>query len=362
MQRSLIISVAPLNDPPTFSLSSDSINVTDDASSKSMFALPGFVSELQLEPFVQPDLEQQVTFLVLPVPKHDTDDFGMFLSNPQVCNQGTLSFQTHPGEHGSREFSVQAVDDGGDAQGGAAASRLKYFTILISPPIVPKANFKIANTSRIITVHEDEFSSRDFIGEQVFSYASIDWEGLLLFTLEELETTNDALFGAAPTLDPKGRLIFRTACNQSGASVFEVKSSNGANTYSLGSVAITVVEVNDAPSFDMPLTLTILEDEPVCVWHGFAYNIMSEPGHHFQDLSFYVEFMDGSLDIFETSPRLYSDGTLSLRLKKHENGIAKFNAVLKDSGGVHAGGQDTLIDYVFEIYVLVVNDAPSFDF
>ena len=61
------ISVIPVNDKPVFLLSSNNIHVSEDDFSARTFTQPGFISESFLEPFSQLDLDQKVSFIVLPV-------------------------------------------------------------------------------------------------------------------------------------------------------------------------------------------------------------------------------------------------------------------------------------------------------
>ena len=149
------------------------------------------------------------------------------------------------------------------------------------------------------------------------------------------------------------------AANQSGVATISVTVNLvGGGTLS-DTFTVTVVSINDAPSFSIPSTQTILEDAGSTTIPNFASNVTAGPLEDAQSISFTVTVKTNP-GLFSVAPTISSSGTLTYTPAPNENGEALVSLILKDNGGTDNGGVDTSTEQTFTISVLPVNDAPTF--
>ena len=135
--------------------------------------------------------------------------------------------------------------------------------------------------------------------------------------------------------------------------------SDGSNTSAEETVTITVIPVNDEPSFTIGADESILEDageQTIIAWATeIDKGATNESG---QSLTFTVTHDNNNL--FSVPPQIDSSGTLTYTPALNANGVAKVSVVLSDDGGTDNGGDDTYAPQTFTITVVAVNDAPQF--
>lgn len=149
------------------------------------------------------------------------------------------------------------------------------------------------------------------------------------------------------------------AANQSGVATITVTVNLvGGGTLS-DTFTLTVVSINDAPSFSIPSTQTSLEDAGPITVPNFASNVSAGPLEDAQSISFTVTIKTNP-GLFSVAPAVSSSGTLTYTPAPNENGEALVSLILKDNGGTDNGGVDTSTEQTFTISVLPVNDAPTF--
>src|SRR5206468_2926747 len=93
--------------------------------------------------------------------------------------------------------------------------------------------------------------------------------------------TNGGLFSAGPAIDSAGTLTYTPAANANGfATISVVAKDNGGGTTDTSApqnFTITVLSVNDVPSFTVGPDQTVLEDAGQQVVNNFAKNISAGP-------------------------------------------------------------------------------------
>ena len=120
-------------------------------------------------------------------------------------------------------------------------------------------------------------------------------------------------------------------------------------------IAVSVVFVNDAPSFTAGADQTVDEDAGAQSVPGWATDIdANDPG---QTVSFTVG--NDNTALFQTQPAISSSGTLTYEPAADKYGVATVSVYLQDNGGIANGGDDTSDTVTFTITVNAVNDAPS---
>src|SRR5205823_7997739 len=120
---------------------------------------------------------------------------------------------------------------------------------------------------------------------------------------------------------------------------------------------VTVLSVNDVPSFTKGPDQTVLEDAVAQTVNNWATSISPGPGDEStQTVTFIVSNNNNAL--FQNQPALSSTGTLTYRPAANANGVATVTVQVQDSGGTANGGINTSAPQTFTITVTPVEDPP----
>jgi len=184
----------------------------------------------------------------------------------------------------------------------------------------------------------------------------------------ELEIDDPSLFLDGPSLSPDGTLTLTPGEDASGTAnlTLRLRDSGGAEQGGVDAspaqvVAITILPVNDAPSFTAGADLVVLEDAGAVTFPGWATSIRVGPDRELaegQTASFEVAVDDPSL-ILE-GPLLTPSGDLSFVPAADANGTVQLTITLRDTGGTANGGQDQSAVQTASLTIKPVNDAPGF--
>ena len=138
---------------------------------------------------------------------------------------------------------------------------------------------------------------------------------------------------------------------------YTIADSGGATDSS--SVRVTVLLVNDPPSFTVGPDQAVFEDAGGQAIPGWMRSIgPGATGESGQSVSFLVSNDNNGL--FSVQPAVASDGTLTYTPSADANGSATVSVRARDDGGTANGGVDTSAPQTFTIAVSAVNDPPSF--
>lgn len=347
--KSFNIRIKAINDPPVFTLGTDPIVVPEDCG---YYEETGWITGIS--PGGGSDEAGQMLTFVITVEDDNNDQF--FVQKPKIVfnnNIGSLLFEPGPDKNGEKRINVSLKDN----LGGTSAT--KTFTIKVEP-INDPPTFKL-NYEKL-TINEDQV-------QQPFSMASnidpgaddeTDQKTNLIFKL----TTNDPdLFSVQPSMNAEGVLTFQTGANKSGDCTIKVQLNDNQAENNLSveqSFILSIVNVNDAPTFIKGPDQTIKEDARVQYILNWATNITAgAPNESFQKLTFIVEATDTTM--FLVQPAVRNDGMLSYTPAPDAFGSTQVRVSLKDNGGTAYSGSDTSIAQSFGITILAVNDRPSFD-
>ncbi|NUQ63356.1 MAG: putative Ig domain-containing protein, partial [Pirellulales bacterium] len=154
-------------------------------------------------------------------------------------------------------------------------------------------------------------------------------------------------------------LLLNPAANASGTAIVTVTASDGMATTS-ADFLLSVISVNDAPSFTKGHNPAVNEDAGPQTLAGWAGGISAGPQNEStQTLSFLVTTDNDAL--FASRPALDpATGTLRYTPAANDFGSATVTVYLKDNGGIDRNGADTSSPQTFTVTVQSVNDAPSF--
>lgn len=175
-------------------------------------------------------------------------------------------------------------------------------------------------------------------------------------TAELVQTTaNGAL-----TFNPNGTFSYIPNPDYNGIETFTYRVRDRYNAASnIGTVTITVTDVNDSPDFTAASPSPISEDSGLRTINGWAqFNPGSgEPG---QGVDRYEVMGVGNPALFAVPPTISADGTLTYTPAPDMNGASSFQVRVQDTGGTSYGGVDVSTPSVFTIDVMAVNDPPTF--
>jgi hypothetical protein len=113
-------------------------------------------------------------------------------------------------------------------------------------------------------------------------------------------------------------------------------------------VIVTVLPVNDAPSFTVGANQAVSNAAGAQTVANFATNLSRGPANeNDQTLSFVVT--NNNNELFAVQPSIGSNGALTYTPAPGKTGAATVSVVLKDNGGTERGGQDSSITQTFTI-------------
>ena len=176
-----------------------------------------------------------------------------------------------------------------------------------------------------------------------------------------VSNNNNALFSVQPVIAADGTLSFTPAADTVGVATVTVQIHDNGSTAFFGddtsdaqTFTITVVPVNDPPSFTKGSDQTVLEDAGAQTVAGWATNISPGPNEASQIVTFTVTTNNDPL--FSVLPAVASNGTLTYTTAPNTNGSVTVTVTAVDN----SGGTNSSAPQTFTIDVTPVNDAPSF--
>jgi PKD repeat protein len=340
------IQIIPVNDSPSF-IKGDNVQVEEDSGERTISKwatdiMPGPANEYQ----------QQIEFFV------DCDQPSLFAQKPSVSAAGTLHFEPAPNISGMVLAWLYIKDNGGRENDGVDQSASQNFTIRISD----------ANDPPYFTAGESIEVTEDS-GQHVFENwitdisPGADDEGAQTLTFL---VTNDApqLFTIPPAIAPNGTLTFRLEPNASGNATLNIQlrdSGDKNNTSEIIQRYLTIIPINDAPSFVKGENISIMEDAGLQYYTNWATEILpGPPSESSQNIMFNLHVISQENLSFSRPPAISSDGHLTFEAYANSNGKAIVEVRVQDNGGTANNGVDTSITQNFEIEVVAINDPPEF--
>jgi Big-like domain-containing protein/cadherin-like protein len=340
------ITVAPVNDPPTF-LAGPTVNVLEDSGPKT---IANWVTSISPGP--SDESAQIVTFTVT------NNNNALFAVQPSVASNGTLTFTPAANQFGSATITIVAHDNGGTANGGNDTSAPQTSTINVNG-VNDEPSFVAGGNQ---TVNED--AGPQTVPGWATSISAGPNEGSQTLTFVT-SNNNNSLFSAQPSVAPNGTLTYTPAANANGSAIVSVyltdnggTANGGDDTSPTQTFTITVNAVNDAPSFTSGGNVTVLEDSGAysAAW---ATGISAGPANESSQTVTFAASNDNNA-LFTAQPSVSATGVLTFTVAANASGSATVTVSLSDNGGTANGGVDTSAPQTFIINVTPVNDEPSF--
>jgi hypothetical protein len=215
--QTFTITIAPVNDAPSFTKGTDQSVLEDNATQ----TVTGWASSISQGPS-----DESVQTLMFTV---TNDNHNLFGSQPDIdAATGTLTYTPAPDANGTATVTVTLSDSGGMANGGADMSPAQTFTITVTP-VNDAPAFDLAGSS--LTVGENT-------GEKIFA----NWAANISVGPPDEESTQAPSFNVIaddidlfttsgqPAISASGTLTFTPAASGSGSTMVSVTLTDGGGT------------------------------------------------------------------------------------------------------------------------------------
>ncbi len=348
--QTFTITVSSINDEPSFVKGANQI-ILEDAGAQTA---TNWATSISAGP---PDESSQLLTFTL-----SNDNTSLFSVQPSInAATGTLTYTPAANANGIANVSVILTDNGGTANGGDNTFATQTFTIAVTA-VNDEPSFVKGSDQNV-----NEGASAQTVsgwGTSISAGPSNESGQVLSFNTTN---NNNGLFSVQPSISSAGTLTYTLAANASGtATVTVVLSDNGGTAnggddiFASQTFSITVVSINNEPSFVKGANQTILEDAGPQSVTNWATSISAGPADESsQVLTFTVS--NTNTGLFLAQPTINSTtGTLTYTPTANANGLATVSVILTDNGGTINGGDDTFTTQTFTITVTSVNDQPSF--
>lgn len=356
------ITVGAINDAPSFTANNPPA-ADEDAGAQSVPNWAAFSAGPANES------AQTATYVV-----SNVSNPALFSTAPAVASNGTLTYTPAADATGAATFEVAVQDNGGTANGGVDSSASQMFTITLNA----------INDAPVLTIAGGPLGYAEeapaAIIDSVVTVADTDSENLTGATVQitgNYQNGEDVLsFVDTPTIigafNPTSGLLtltgndtvanyqaaLRAVTYQNtsltplpGNRIVTWIATDGVTPSAAGLTTITVLAVNDAPSFTVGPNPTSVEDSgarSVTIW-ATAMNA-GPVDESTQTLTFIVT-NNTNPSLFSAGPAVSPAGVLTYTLAPDAFGSADIAIVVKDDGGVLNGGVDTSAPQTFTITV-----------
>ncbi|MEK7705243.1 MAG: Ig-like domain-containing protein [Myxococcota bacterium] len=229
----LSITVDPVNDPPSFTAGANQ-SVSEDAGAQSV---SGWATNILAGP--ANEVTQIISFNV------SNDNNALFLVQPDVSSDGTLTYTPADNAYGVATVTVSAQDNGGTANGGSGTSPAQAFTITVTA----------LNDGLVVTSTAPTSATEDV--SYMYAAASSDVDGpALIWSVGGADTCGGSIDSGT------GSYTFTpTQSSPATCHVEVVACDGGTPEVCVGQdTLVTISAVNDAPTIAVPVSQTVMED------------------------------------------------------------------------------------------------------
>ncbi len=344
------IAITAVNDAPAITFAQATVTVLEDASAQSVTS---FVT-----PTVGPADESGQSITNYSVANNNT---ALFLVQPAVGLNGTLSFSPAANANGSATVTVIAEDDGGTANAGVNKTTNTFTIAITAVNDAPAITFAQAT----VTVLEDA-SAQSVTSFVTPTVGPVDESGQSI-TNYAVANDNTLLFSVQPAVALNGTLTFTPAANKNGSATVTVIAEEDGGTANAGvnkttnTFTIAITAVNDAPSLGFAqATVTVLEDAAAQSMSAFVLALGGQANETAQSITNF-SVANNNTALFSTQPAVALNGTLTFTPAANQNGSATVTVIAEDDGGTANAGVNKTTN-TFTIAITAVNDAPAITF
>jgi len=207
---------------------------------------------------------------------------GLFRELPAFSPDGDLTFEIKENVFGAARLAVTLQDSGGTLRGSDSSETL-FLNISVDWVNV-EPSFSLGALA-LVPQNAAPFSQDGFATDILTGPPSEDVFGQALTFRLELLSGRASLFTTLPTISPNGTLSFATAPFLEGQAIFGVTLADDGGTANGGrnlsenrTLNVTVVYVNQPPSFSLPDLTTLLDAAVDDSVDWFAFNASAAAG------------------------------------------------------------------------------------
>ena len=153
-------------------------------------------------------------------------------------------------------------------------------------------------------------------------------------------------------------VVVTPAPDQFGVASITIRVIDGGGASASAVFGVTVIPVNDPPSFIEGPDQTVLASAGSQTVPNWATGISAGPANETGQLLNFIVSNDNA-SLFAVAPAIAPNGTLAYAPLALAGGSATVTVELHDNGGTANGGSDTSAPQTFTITVTPVNHAPS---
>lgn len=332
--NSFLLTINPVNDKPTFTLSTNSVTVTENCGATN---ITGFVTGISTGP--TNEASQTIKFFLT------TSSTNYFSKQPAISKDGILSFTPATNRYGTAAIQVYAKDSGGTNNGGIDTSVTTNFNIVLSQkfygPSIPAIAAK--------TILEDS-------GTTNFLFKVIDPDLDLTNVTVKVTCTNTALLTVSSNATKSGsdfQISVTPKTNEnstvSGLATITLVADDGS-LKATNAFTLTVAAVNDRPTF------TLTTNAFTASKLQYAYTIsnlvtsVSKGAANESNQTFKVLATVDDKTLFATQPAISTNGVLTFKTGTN-TGVAQITIKVQDNGGTKNGGVDTSDPATFTVTI-----------
>lgn len=298
------------------------------------------------------DLEQRVSFAL----HHVTAISSLWKGDGLITDlilwpNGTLVFTAVPGRSGRFDMHIKATDDGGTDYGGLDWA-IVTVPLTIEPPVDELGNV-VKSVPVLAGPHELNVPETKDQIRQVFPNYLKDIDLNVLAPEDRsnsfvfrFASSNAFLFLDGPDISfPDGTITFMLRPYSNGVahlSLYLVPEGSNA-TYKPDATFpfdITVLPVNDRPSFSLLPAVGALQDSGPVAILGFAHHLFAgPPDESWQTIYYNTTFDTLAPNLFAAPPEIDMSGSLRFVSAPGQHGHALIRVVATDDGGIDFDGQ-----------------------
>ena len=271
---------------------------------------------------------------------------------PAATGAAGLRYLPEPNDFGNASISVAASlssNDSGIANAPASA-------VIQIAPVNDAPSFIASNPPIVMSLLGAPVSISSWA---TFSPGPSNESDQTVLAYSVSNVSNAALFAALPSVSTSGTLTFTPTPGASGTSMFTVRvrdsggtAQGGVDTSLPQTFTITVLPINQAPSFVASDPPAVLESSGVKSVSGFVSSFTPGPPEESdQTVLEYLVDQVSNPSLFTTQPSVTTTGTLRYTLAPNGFGTSTFRVRVRDSGGTDRGGVDTSAPQTFTIIV-----------
>jgi hypothetical protein len=336
--NSFTLTVLPVSQPPSFSLATNTLSVVENPG-QGVFGSSNFLTGISAGAGNPPGLTW--TFAVFCATNQTTN--ATFTQFPTVTTNGTLSFLTKDYSFGTNLVTVVMTDSGRATNGGVIAFTNSFQLDVVQGQYPPAFTGLLTNKTILENAHTN------------LSVAFTLFDPLTTnFNLSCTSANSNVVTGSVTGTGTALTLWLAPVTNAFGSNItVTVTASDGILTNS-ASMAVTVVWVNQAPSFNLAFSsLTVTQFNVALAIPNALTNILAGPTNESsQTVSFTVT--NSKPGLFLTQPSVTALGTLVFT-PAQTGGTARVGIQVRDNGGTNNGGVSTS---AFQILTITVPPNP----